>query len=273
MSDPKSSGYVNVKTANAGEAGVSGSMSFVSGTTSNGCAGAILIKTGISTGGKSGSIFLNVGSGNAGSGGSIQIIGGKDTRSGGAGGAVSVEGGQSVVSGVGGHMYLKGGDGTSASSGEGGDVILTSQETWLQAATTTIAKFYKSGSTNLQIWYKNSASDSEIAASEWMTATATSKISYFLRGETVIDCSSATIRSNRERDLSFNAPNVQLGDIVIMNPENEAAGSATATSIVWSAWVQSSNYITLRIENKGSSTYNSVGVWSWFVMRAQTTRL
>ena len=56
-----SSGAVIMKTVNSGESGISGKLSFTSGTTSDGASGSIEIYTGDATNGEGGDILLSIG--------------------------------------------------------------------------------------------------------------------------------------------------------------------------------------------------------------------
>ena len=71
------SGHVTIKTVNAGHAGVSGALTFSSGTTSAGNSGVLMFGTGSATGGKGGQVHIAVGSGNSGTGGNMQILAGQ----------------------------------------------------------------------------------------------------------------------------------------------------------------------------------------------------
>ena len=57
----RTSGAVVVKTMNAGTSGVSGTLSFATGTTSSGASGKVIIASGYSNGGRSGDVALSVG--------------------------------------------------------------------------------------------------------------------------------------------------------------------------------------------------------------------
>ena len=56
-----SSGSIVIKTSNAGTLGISGALTFSSGTTSAGSSGVLLIGTGTATQGKGGYIRMTVG--------------------------------------------------------------------------------------------------------------------------------------------------------------------------------------------------------------------
>ena len=98
-----------MKTVNAGTLGVSGALSFTSGTTSRGASGSITLATGTATSGKGGNIVLSVSPGTAG-------IDPTDT-----GGDVIVRAGDSTAAsgtGSGGAISLTTGLGTERSSGD-----------------------------------------------------------------------------------------------------------------------------------------------------------
>ena len=87
ISTKSSSGDVYLRTANAGTSGVSGLMSYSTGTTSAGTSGMIKLETGTATGGKGGDVQLLVGTGNQGVGGDVLVYAGKTidaTKTGGA---------------------------------------------------------------------------------------------------------------------------------------------------------------------------------------------
>ena len=84
---------MTVKSVNAGESGVSGELTFSSGTTSNGNSGYIAIGTGASTAGKAGAIGISVGSGRTGTGGNMLLRAGQTMATSKSGGHVSVVGG------------------------------------------------------------------------------------------------------------------------------------------------------------------------------------
>merc|ERR1711871_320289 len=130
-STPKSSGAVSIRTQNAGKSGVSGALTFATGTTSNGDSGSITLSTGVANSGKAGGISLSIGSGNYQGGGNININGGQsnhatqsdslsqtsgnilvvggDSNSG-AGGNVEITAGAGVKNG--GNVYIKPGSGS-----------------------------------------------------------------------------------------------------------------------------------------------------------------
>ena len=69
-----------MKTANAGENGISGALEFRTGTSSSGSTGTILLQTGAANGGKGGDIKFGSGEGNAGiRGGDVVVLAGKTT--------------------------------------------------------------------------------------------------------------------------------------------------------------------------------------------------
>ena len=76
-----SSGLVDIATANAGSAGVSGEINLFTGTTSSGNSGLVRIETGWASGGRGGAYSLLVGTGNTGTGGMITVRSGKTTAS------------------------------------------------------------------------------------------------------------------------------------------------------------------------------------------------
>jgi hypothetical protein len=74
-----SSGPLSFRTPNSGVAGVSGTLSFSSGTASDGNSGSIFIGSGRAHQGHSGSIRMTVGAGNTGDGGGVWIFAGQTT--------------------------------------------------------------------------------------------------------------------------------------------------------------------------------------------------
>jgi hypothetical protein len=77
-----SSGSFDLATANAGVAGVSGSYSIVTGTTSHGNTGSIVAQSGDSRSGHGGHINIQVGTGNSGSGGNLKLWAGRTAATG-----------------------------------------------------------------------------------------------------------------------------------------------------------------------------------------------
>ena len=74
-----SSGSIVIKTANAGTTGVSGALTFSSGTTSSGSSGELRIGTGTAVKGKGGSISITVGTGTTLAGGVLTLRSGAST--------------------------------------------------------------------------------------------------------------------------------------------------------------------------------------------------
>ena len=72
-SNAQSSGSIFLRTLNAGTTGVSGELTFSTGTTSSGSSGSISIGTGSASGGKGGDITIKVGDGNTLDGASIIV--------------------------------------------------------------------------------------------------------------------------------------------------------------------------------------------------------
>ena len=68
-----SSGALIVSTYNSGTSGVSGKLSFTSGTTSDGASGSIEIYTGDATNGEGGDILLSIGKSKTEFGGDIRL--------------------------------------------------------------------------------------------------------------------------------------------------------------------------------------------------------
>merc|ERR1711871_755287 len=111
-STPKSSGAVSIRTQNAGKSGVSGALTFATGTTSNGDSGSITLSTGVANSGKAGGISLSIGSGNYQGGGNININGGQSNH------ATQSD----SLSQTSGNILVVGGD---SNSGTGGDLEIT----------------------------------------------------------------------------------------------------------------------------------------------------
>ena len=88
-----SSGSVTVKSVNAGYSGVSGELTFSSGTTSSGNSGYIAIGTGASTSGKAGAIDVRVGSGRTDAGGNMLMRAGQTLTNSKSGGRVTIAAG------------------------------------------------------------------------------------------------------------------------------------------------------------------------------------
>merc|ERR1712072_279319 len=242
-----SSGVVTIRTSNAGNAGVSGYMSFRSGTSSSGCSGAIFVHSGAATSGKGGSIDLLVGDGNVGNGGSVVITGGKSTSNNNQGGDVTISGGQSSSS-DGGHIYVSAGSGTGSSGGTGGNVVLKGTEIWVQrgpSQSSNVAAMYISDGLYMN---KNVQSTAAFEADSWKFSS-NKEINLIITGMTYIDGSSNQISSNGKVDFDFTANGVQLGDLIVINPATDA--------------------VSMRIKNFGSSTWNKAGQWRWMAIRAQ----
>jgi len=258
----KTSGSISVRTSNAGSSGVSGELTFKSGVASSGSSGTISFITGNSVGGKGGSIYLSVGAGSSSSGGSISIRAGDGQTS---GGDVHVEGGDSA-SGQGGNVYLKGGI-NSPESAAGGDVIFSvgsgaSSIVFRDRNTNALATLTSSSATI----HVSTSLSSPFTVQSWKMGSNGNTVTAILRGTVVIDCSGGnSISSNGERDIDFSASGVSLKDYVVMNPASDAVAS---NSILWSSWVRTTNEITIRISNFGSSTYSTSGTWVWFVIRS-----
>ena len=83
-----SSGSFSVRTAKAGTAGVSGSLSFTTGATTKGSSGTMVLRSGSATLGAGGSVSVLVGSGAIASGGRITMSAGEATAV--TGGALSL---------------------------------------------------------------------------------------------------------------------------------------------------------------------------------------
>ena len=88
-----SSGSVTVKSVNAGHSGVSGELTFSSGTANSGNTGYVAIGTGASTSGKSGAIDVRVGSGMTDTGGNMMMRAGQTLTDAKSGGRVTVAAG------------------------------------------------------------------------------------------------------------------------------------------------------------------------------------
>ena len=86
-------GSVTVKSVNAGISGVSGELTFSSGTTSSGNSGYVAIGTGASTSGKAGAIDIRVGSGTTNAGGNMLMRAGQTLTNAKSGGRVTVAAG------------------------------------------------------------------------------------------------------------------------------------------------------------------------------------
>ena len=83
-----SSGNIALKTANAGEKGVSGGIALSTGTSSTGASGAILLGTGTGTGDHGGDIIVVVGTGDTNDGGEVTISAGETTAKAAVGGRI-----------------------------------------------------------------------------------------------------------------------------------------------------------------------------------------
>merc|ERR1719261_1543158 len=115
-----SSGSITIRTFNAGNNGVSGRLSFSSGTASVGNSGSISMGSGASTNGKAGSIRVSVGAGNTGDGGGVWLFAGQSTADNKVGGMVSIRGGLSYTTTAlakGGSVEIGGGAGSGHSGG------------------------------------------------------------------------------------------------------------------------------------------------------------
>merc|ERR1719183_3269296 len=115
-----SSGSVTVRTMNAGDNGVSGRLSFSSGTASFGNSGSISVGSDRATNGKAGSIRVTVGAGNTGDGGGVWLFAGQTTADNKVGGMVSIRGGISYTGtglAKGGSVEIGGGAGSGHSGG------------------------------------------------------------------------------------------------------------------------------------------------------------
>jgi len=114
------SGSISIKSFNAGSNGVSGVLTFSSGTTSKGNSGAVMIGSGQAATGNGGVVSITVGSGNKNAGGALSIVAGSttDTATGaaGVGGALDMTAG-SGAKGTGGAVTLTSGKGAASSSG------------------------------------------------------------------------------------------------------------------------------------------------------------
>ena len=84
---------MTVKSVNAGHSGVSGELTFSSGTTSSGNSGYVAIGTGASTSGKAGAIDIRVGSGTTNAGGNMLMRAGQTLTNAKSGGRVTVAAG------------------------------------------------------------------------------------------------------------------------------------------------------------------------------------
>lgn len=93
-SSQASSGNVIVATPNAGVAGVSGTVSLVTGSSSAGNSGAVVITTGTATSGFGGNVQVMVGASNSGTGGNILLNAVQAIQRAGVGGSVVIAGGE-----------------------------------------------------------------------------------------------------------------------------------------------------------------------------------
>ena len=95
-----SSGAISLNTPNAGSSGISGQVSFASGTSSSGNTGQITLTTGTTeptnggNHGRGGHIIQLVGTGNSGDGGHITLTAGETTQKAFSGGKVIISGGK-----------------------------------------------------------------------------------------------------------------------------------------------------------------------------------
>eukprot|EP00232_Nephroselmis_pyriformis_P028735 CAMPEP_0182854040 /NCGR_PEP_ID=MMETSP0034_2-20130328/1020_1 /TAXON_ID=156128 /ORGANISM="Nephroselmis pyriformis, Strain CCMP717" /LENGTH=3798 /DNA_ID=CAMNT_0024984833 /DNA_START=206 /DNA_END=11599 /DNA_ORIENTATION=+ len=123
FSESTSSGSIRMYTPDAGDHGVSGTITMDTGDTSGGTSGAFIVTTGNGVEGAGGNISLTVGSGEAGRGGHGQngggvIIGAGETKDDEAKGGI---------------VIIYAGDGTSddhSDGGDGGDVHVTAGSGW-----------------------------------------------------------------------------------------------------------------------------------------------
>merc|ERR1711871_1015612 len=238
-------------------------MSFVSGTSSNGCTGAIFLHSGSATNGKAGSINIMAGDGDIGNGGAVVISGGKSRL----GADVTISGGESSSS-TGGHLYVTGGSGTGSTGGTGGNIIFKGAELWLQRSpsqSSNLDAMYLSGTLYMKKAIEISGA---FRANSWKFSSSKS-ITQINSGVTYIDGNTYKINSNARRDFDFTATGVNLGDLIIMNPAADAVAGDSTQGIFWKAWVRSANSISLRIKNFGSSQWNKAGNWRWMAIRAQ----
>ena len=89
------SGAIVIRSANAGDAGVSGVLIFSSGSSSSGTTGSVSIGSGAATDGKGGAVSITVGSGDSGAGGELTLTAGKSTVL--TGGAIGITSGQGAA--------------------------------------------------------------------------------------------------------------------------------------------------------------------------------
>merc|ERR1712054_642324 len=97
-SKPSTGGSIVLQTVNSGTKGVSGKLSFTSGTTSSGSSGSFSVSTGMSTNGKGGDMILSIGSGTTYDGGDMYMKSGDSTSNTEDGGSISLVGGYATSS-------------------------------------------------------------------------------------------------------------------------------------------------------------------------------
>merc|ERR1711981_1129433 len=260
------SGSVKVSTSNAGSNGVSGSLTFSSGTSSSGTTGSITVSTGSAVNGKGGSIILSVGQGNVGNGGSIAITAGKTTAGSSRGGDVSIVGGQGT-SGNGGYVYLEGGTGSS----NGGNVYIKAGSGNVQG---TIYFQDASNSVKMEISDSSITVSTALVVQGTMTTSSTfavgsdpatrATISNIYTG-TFYNNNNIGANSEYEKDISVSG--VSEGDIVIVSPTADSTPGDTSRGVLWNAWAKN-NYITVRFSTVTAYQYQADGNWRYLVIKA-----
>merc|ERR1711871_1287093 len=260
-STPKSSGAVSIRTQNAGDSGVSGALTFATGTTSNGDSGDIAISSGSAASGKGGSISVTVGQSSVGPGGSITMNGGQTSANSQSGGSVSLTGGQSTGSGSsGGGIYLTGGQ---SSSGAGGSIIIkpgagsSSGSTYIQThAGTTQMTISNSGVT---VSATLTAQSTVYAVGGFYVGTSSNKalISNILRGSyTIPGCTGVADPSTGQKQQTIIAPGSNWGS---MNGR-----------VIFNGWPTGASTLKLRLFNAatdGTSASIASKTFYWVVIQ------